>query len=335
MNRVAWDSRKEKNEGLIASSAVESCLLDPQTEEALFLAFAEDEEAERQRDIDSVRIEEDEDFLPDALKMYFSAVAMHTVPTPEEEALLMQRMRGGDKKAREELIERNLRLVISIAKKFRGRGLDLLDLIQEGNIGLMKAIDKFDMSMNVKLSTYAHWWIQQACQRATVDYGRCIRLPAYMMEAITKIKKVCVPYQMEHGTYPDVSYICLKTGLSPKKVESCMDAMKEMISLDVPTGDDEITTLSDFIEDSNAQSPEDTTLTDQTARYLQEMINQLPERECFVITRRFGLDGDGPHTFKEISEEIDLTPERVRQIHERGMKSIKNKKRLLHDLFYA
>ena len=243
---------------------------------------------------------------------------------------ILEQIKRGKKisdEAKGRMAKSNLRLVVSIAKRYTNRGLPFLDLIQEGNIGLMKAVDKFEYKRGYKFSTYATWWIRQAISRAIADQARTIRIPIHMIETINQINKIIREHLQKNGKEPDVNDIAKEVGLSVDKVKQVIKITKEPISLEAPIGSEDDGKFGDFVEDKNSLSPMDNILKDDLKEQIDEVLDQLNDREKAVIRMRFGLlEDESDRTLEEIGKELNVTRERVRQIESSAIKKLKHPK---------
>jgi len=262
--------------------------------------------------------------LKDPIKMYLKEIGKIPLLTPSKERELAQRAQRGDKKAREQLISANLRLVVSIAKRYVGRGLSFLDLIQEGNIGLLKAVEKFDYRKGYKFSTYATWWIRQAITRAIADQARTIRVPVHMVETINKLNKVIRDYLQEHSDYPTVEELAELTGKPVEKIEEILQAAKETVSLESPIGGDEDSTMADVLPDESTASPEEDAVKLLVREEIEKILNTLSSREKAVLKMRYGLIDGKSKTLEEVGQIFNVTRERIRQIEVKALRKLRH-----------
>ena len=273
--------------------------------------------------VDSPKTERESE-TPELLAKYLAHIGQGDLLTHEEEIDLSKRAKQGDARARQRLIEKNLRLVVSVAKKYRGYGLPFEDLIQEGNIGLMKAVEKFDPDRGFRFSTYATWWIRQAVQRAVADKGRTIRVPVHMTEKIRKVSRALSELAVELEREPTEQEVSRRLGWDPEEVRLTMSAMPDATSLDQPvSSEDTASQLGDFIEDERVSDTPDTVMREMETSQLKEAIEGLPERARYVLVRRYGLDDREPATLAELGDELDISRERVRQLQREAERILK------------
>ncbi|MBQ2660541.1 RNA polymerase sigma factor RpoD [Candidatus Saccharibacteria bacterium] len=268
-------------------------------------------------------------FADDSVRLYLREIGKIPLLTPEEEADLASRIVKGDKKAKDKMVESNMRLVVSIAKRYGGRGLDFLDLIQEGNTGLLRAVEKFDPDKGFKFSTYATWWVRQAITRAIADQARTIRIPVHMVETINKVLRTTRKLTAELNREPTNEEIAKELDMEPEKIDYVMRIKQDIASLDASVGregDDEDSVLGDFVEDEERASPEETAANQILKEQLSEIISTLTEREQKIIRLRFGIGGGRPHTLEEVGSEFDVTRERIRQIEAKALSKLRKNK---------
>ena len=265
--------------------------------------------------------------IADPVRMYLREIGKIPLLTKEEEVELAKRVEAGDEEAKKKLIEANLRLVVSIAKKYIGRGLSFLDLIQEGNLGLIRAVEKFDYRKGFKFSTYATWWIRQAITRAIADQARTIRIPVHMVETINKLIRVSRQLVQQLGREPTVEEIAQALELLPEKVEDIQRIAQEPVSLETPIGEEEDSQLGDFIEDKDSPNPEEATAGQLLREQLEEMLGELTEREREVLRLRFGLEDGRAHTLEEVGKRFNVTRERIRQIEAKALRKLRHPSR--------
>ena len=265
--------------------------------------------------------------LDDPVRMYLKEIGQVKLLTAEEEIELAKRVSDGDKKAKDRLTEANLRLVVSIAKKYSGRGLHILDLIQEGNTGLIRAVDKFDYTKGNKFSTYATWWIRQAITRAIADQARTIRVPVHMVEVINKATRCNRKLVQELGREPTLEEIAAELNLPIEKIIEANRTAADTLSLDMPVGDEEDTTIGSFVEDDNTPGPVDATSNAMLSEALTEILGTLTEREADVLRMRFGMYDGRTHTLEEVGQIFGVTRERIRQIENKAIRKLRHPSR--------
>ncbi|MFC1686438.1 RNA polymerase sigma factor RpoD [Patescibacteria group bacterium] len=263
------------------------------------------------------------DSSDDSVQMYLREIGKTNLLTGEEEVSLAKRIARGEQAARKKLVEANLRLVVSIAKNYTGRGLSLLDLIQEGNIGLFRAVEKFDYTRGYKFSTYATWWIRQATTRAIADQSRTIRIPVHMVETINKLTQIQRNLVQELGREPTSEEIASEMDIPSDKVRQIIKVSQETVSLDTPVGDEEDSKLGDFIEDEESLSPRDKSNLNLLTEHVHEVIQFLSPREQKIVKMRFGLESGQSHTLEEVGKEFGVTRERIRQIEAKALEKIR------------
>ena len=265
--------------------------------------------------------------LDDPVRMYLKEIGQVKLLTADEEIELAKRVSEGDKKAKDRLTEANLRLVVSIAKKYSGRGLHILDLIQEGNTGLIRAVDKFDYTKGNKFSTYATWWIRQAITRAIADQARTIRVPVHMVEVINKATRCNRKLVQELGREPTLEEIAAELNLPIEKIIEANRTAADTLSLDMPVGDEEDTTIGSFVEDDNTPGPVDATSNAMLSEALTEILGTLTEREADVLRMRFGMYDGRTHTLEEVGQIFGVTRERIRQIENQAIRKLRHPSR--------
>ncbi len=275
-----------------------------------------------------------DDIADDSVRLYLREIGKIPLLTPEEELALAKKVVAGNKKAKDKMAEANMRLVVSIAKRYVGRGLDLLDLIQEGNTGLLRAVEKFDPDKGFKFSTYATWWIRQAITRAIADQARTIRIPVHMVETINKLLRTQRRLTQELNREPTNEELAKEMEIEVEKVEHIMKIKQDISSLDASVRDDEEdSVLGDFIEDEDTISPEESATGQLLKEHVKDMLGVLSEREQKILKLRFGLEDGKSHTLEEVGQEFNVTRERIRQIEAKALAKLRKHKdaKKLHD----
>ncbi len=313
--------------------------IDGETEpEDFTLILDNDDDVETDSDDDGIVVDENGEIdidatLPkgiavdDPVRMYLKEIGKVPLLSAEEEIELAKRMENGDEEAKKRLCEANLRLVVSIAKRYVGRGMLFLDLIQEGNLGLIKAVDKFDYRKGYKFSTYATWWIRQAITRSIADQARTIRIPVHMVETINKLIRVSRQLLQTYGREPTPDEIAKEMGISVEKVREIQKIAQEPVSLETPIGEEEDSHLGDFIPDDDVPAPAEAAAFSMLKEQLVEVLNTLTEREQKVLKLRFGLEDGRSRTLEEVGKEFDVTRERIRQIEAKALRKLRHPSR--------
>ena len=302
------------------------------------IADLDDEEELSDEELE-ITVDNVDSFADDSVRLYLREIGKIPLLSPEEEAELAQRVVKGDKKAKDKMVEANMRLVVSIAKRYSGRGLDLLDLIQEGNTGLLRAVEKFDPEKGFKFSTYATWWIRQAITRAIADQARTILIPVHMVETINKVLRASRKLTQELNREPTIEEIAKDMDMEIEKVEYVMRIKQDIASLDASVGrdgEDEDSVLGDFVEDEERISPEDSAANQLLKEQIASILSTLSEREQKIIKLRFGIGGGRPHTLEEVGAEFSVTRERIRQIEAKALSKLRKHKdtKKLHEYLH-
>jgi RNA polymerase primary sigma factor len=292
----------------------------------------EEDEIDSKEDADFFVSQSDDDILKgvnidDPVRMYLKEIGKVSLLSAQEEVELAKRMEAGDEEAKKQVAEANLRLVVSIAKRYVGRGMLFLDLIQEGNLGLIKAVEKFDYTKGFKFSTYATWWIRQAITRAIADQARTIRIPVHMVETINKLIRIKRQLLQELGRDPTPEEIALEMEMEPEKVREILKIAQEPVSLETPIGEEEDSHLGDFIPDDEVQAPSDVATFTLLREQLSNVLHTLTDREQKVLRLRFGLDDGRARTLEEVGKEFDVTRERIRQIEAKALRKLRHPSR--------
>jgi RNA polymerase primary sigma factor len=270
-----------------------------------------------------------DDVSDDSVRLYLREIGKIPLLNAEEELALAQRVVAGEKKAKDKMAEANMRLVVSIAKRYSGRGLDFLDLIQEGNTGLLRAVEKFDPDKGFKFSTYATWWIRQAITRAIADQARTIRIPVHMVETINKLLRTQRRMTQELNREPTIEELAKELEMEPEKVEYVIKIKQDITSLDAGVGrdgDDEDSVLLDFIEDEDGATPEESAASQLLKEQVQAVLSTLSDREQKIVKMRFGLENGKSHTLEEVGQEFAVTRERIRQIEAKALAKLRKHK---------
>lgn len=336
---------KKKEDAIIEEDTLLEETLDEAPVENGAVALPVDFDGPAPEDLED-EIDTDEDLLSqeqyfddasdDSVRLYLREIGKIPLLSAEEELALAQRVVEGDKKAKDKMAEANMRLVVSIAKRYSGRGLDFLDLIQEGNTGLLRAVEKFDPDKGFKFSTYATWWIRQAITRAIADQARTIRIPVHMVETINKLLRTQRRMTQELNREPSIEELAKELEMEPEKVEYVMKIKQDITSLDAGVGrdgDEEDSVLRDFIEDEDSATPEESAASQLLKEQVQEILSTLSDREQKIIKMRFGLENGKSHTLEEVGQEFAVTRERIRQIEAKALAKLRKHKdsKKLHD----
>ena len=289
----------------------------------------EDEEDEEEEERSTTEGQYFDDATDDSVRMYLREIGKIPLLTGEEEFALAQRVLKGEKKAKDKMAEANMRLVVSIAKRYSGRGLDFLDLIQEGNTGLLRAVEKFDPDKGFKFSTYATWWIRQAITRAIADQARTIRIPVHMVETINKLMRTQRRMTQELNREPTIEELSEELEMPPEKIEYVIKIKQDITSLDAGVGnegEDKDSVLSDFVEDEDSITPEESASVQLLKEQVKDVLSTLSDREQKIIRMRFGLDNGKNHTLEEVGQEFAVTRERIRQIEAKALIKLRKHK---------
>lgn len=332
---------KKKDDSTIEDAALVEGAAPVPAEAAIIADFdgpaPEDLEEEVDTDEDLLSQEQYfDDASDDSVRLYLREIGKIPLLNAEEELALAQRVVAGEKRAKDKMAEANMRLVVSIAKRYSGRGLDFLDLIQEGNTGLLRAVEKFDPDKGFKFSTYATWWIRQAITRAIADQARTIRIPVHMVETINKLLRTQRRMTQELNREPTIEELAKELEMEPEKVEYVMKIKQDITSLDAGVGrdgDEEDSVLRDFIEDEESATPEESAASQLLKEQVQEILSTLSDREQKIIKMRFGLENGKSHTLEEVGQEFAVTRERIRQIEAKALAKLRKHKdsKKLHD----
>ncbi|MFA6549294.1 MAG: RNA polymerase sigma factor RpoD [Candidatus Margulisiibacteriota bacterium] len=265
--------------------------------------------------------------VDDTVRMYLREIGKFPLLTSEEEIVLAKRINAGDMRAKHKLVNSNLRLVVSIAKKYTGRGMQFLDLVQEGNLGLIRAVEKFDYRKGYKFSTYATWWIRQAITRAIADQARTIRIPVHMVETINRLRKTSRILLQQLGRKPTEQEIARRSRISVEKVREIIKVSQVPLSLEMPIGDEDSSRLGDFVEDASVQAPDEVVMHGLLHDDLEDVMGTLSDREKMVLKLRFGIEDGHPRTLEEVGKVFNVTRERIRQIEAKALRKLKHPSR--------
>ena len=321
--------RKKKDSEAKAETKKEDLYLDNVDSLEEEPEFDSEDEEELIDDESLTRAGSFDEIADDSVRLYLSEIGKVPLLSTEKEFELAKKVKAGDKKAFDQMAESNMRLVVSIAKKYSGRGLDLLDLIQEGNTGLLRAVEKFDPDRGFKFSTYATWWIRQAITRAIADQARTIRIPVHMVETINKLMRTQRRMTQELNREPTIEELGKELEMEPEKVEYVMKIKQDITSLDAGVGkdgDEEDSVLGDFIEDEDIVTPEESASTQLLKEQVQDILSSLSDREQKIIKLRFGLENGKNHTLEEVGQEFAVTRERIRQIEAKALAKLRKHK---------
>ena len=315
----------EINEDSVDDMNIDIDNIDNITDEDSLLLDDDEFDKDSEEDIDLSAIDLLEGVgTEDPVRMYLKEIGTVPLLTANEELELAKRKQDGDEYAKQRLIEANLRLVVSIAKRYTGRGMSFLDLVQEGNLGLIKGVEKFDYTKGFKLSTYATWWIRQSVTRALADQARTIRVPVHMVETINKMSKMQRKLTLELGYEPSVTELANELGMTEEQVMEIMQIAREPASLETPIGEEDDSNLGDFVADANVLTPEGNVESVMLREHIDTLLGDLKERERQVIVLRFGLEDGHPRTLEEVGKEFKVTRERIRQIEAKALRKLRN-----------
>ncbi len=315
-----YESLEENGEEVVSYTEEEESYVEEETGRTTEEAMEENEDIDKFLSDEGVAVD-------DPVRMYLKDIGKIPLLEPERETLLAEKIAEGDEDAKNELVEANLRLVVSIAKKYVGKGMYFLDLIQEGNLGLIKAVEKFDYTKGYKFSTYATWWIRQAITRAIADQARTIRIPVHMVETIHRVSRTSRQLLQEYGREPTIDEIAEKLGMSAEKVREIMKAAQDPVSLETPIGEEDDSHLGDFIPDDSSPTPAEAVSYQLLREQLNKVLHTLTPREEMVIKLRFGLEDGRSRTLEEVGKEFNITRERIRQIEAKALRKLRHQSR--------